>query len=55
MFTIQYTKNDGGRAVAMATLPPPPTEPIFVPRQSGFSEGGKKEEYANCHVLKGEK
>ena len=30
MFTIQCTK-DGGRAVAMAMLPPPPTEPITLP------------------------
>ena len=31
MFTTQYTWNDGGRAVAMAMLPPPPTKPITLP------------------------
>ena len=46
MFTIQCTNDDGGRAVAMAMLPPPPTKPITLPSQRGFSEGGKKEEYA---------
>ena len=47
MFTIQYTNDDGGRAVAMAMLPPLPTKPITLPRQRGFSGGGnKKEEYA---------
>ena len=30
MFTTQYTQNDGGRAVAMAMLPPPPTKPITL-------------------------
>ena len=30
----------------MAMLPPPPTIPITLPRQRGFSVGGKKEEYA---------
>ena len=33
---MQYTKN-GGRAVAMAMLPPPPTKPITLPWQCGFS------------------
>ena len=33
MFTTQYTQNDGGRAVAMAMLPPPPTKPITLPWQ----------------------
>ena len=28
MFTIQYTKDDWGRTVVTAMLPPPPTEPI---------------------------
>ena len=42
MFTTQYTKNDGGRAVAMAMLPPPPTKPITLPWQRGFSGGEKK-------------
>ena len=28
MFAIQYTNDDGGRAVAMAMLPPPSTKPI---------------------------
>ena len=46
MFTIQCTNDDGGRAVVMAMLPPPPTKPITLPGQRGFSEGGKKEEYA---------
>ena len=46
MFTTQYTQNDGGRAVAMAMLPPPPTKPITLPWQRGFSGGEKKEEYA---------
>ena len=32
--------------IAMAMLPPPPTKPITLLRQRGFSEGGKKEEYA---------
>ena len=32
MFTIHYTKDDRGRAVAMAMLPkPPPTKPITLP------------------------
>ena len=31
MFTTQYTQNDGGRAVAMAMSPPPPTKPITLP------------------------
>ena len=30
----------------MAMLPPPPTIPITLPWQSGFSRGGKKEDYA---------
>ena len=34
------------RAVEMAMLPPPPTKPITLPWQRGFSGGGKKEEYA---------
>ena len=50
MFTMQYTK-DGGRAVAMAMLLPPPTKPITM--WCGFSGGGKKKEYAK-HILKGE-
>ena len=37
---------DGGRAVAMAILLPPPTKPITLPWQRGFSGGGTKEEYA---------
>ena len=45
MFTMQYTK-DGGRAVAMAMLPPPPTKAITLPWQCGFSGGGKIVEYA---------
>ena len=31
MFTIQYTKDDGGRAVAMAMLLHPPTKPRPCP------------------------
>ena len=46
MFTIQYTNDDRGRAVAMAMLPPPPTKPITLPWQRGFSGGEKEEEYA---------
>ena len=46
MFTIQCANDDGGRAVAMAMLPPPPTKPITLPWQRCFSGGGKKEEYA---------
>ena len=30
VYTMQYTK-DGGSAVAMAMLPPPPTKPITLP------------------------
>ena len=30
----------------MTVLPPPPTKPITLPRQCGFSGGGKKEENA---------
>ena len=40
--TIQYTNDDGGRAFAMAMLPPPPTKPITLPWQRGFSMGGIK-------------
>ena len=53
MFTILYTKYEGGRAVAMATalidgsqLRPAPTKPTNLPRQRGFSRGGRKEEDA---------
>ena len=35
MFAIQYTSDDGGRAVAMAMLPPPPTKPITLPSLKG--------------------
>ena len=42
MFTLQYTKDDGGRTIAMAMLPLPPTKPITLPGQCGFSGGGKK-------------
>ena len=31
MFTMQYTKYDVGRKVAMTMLPPPPTKPITLP------------------------
>ena len=50
MFTIQYTSDDGVRAVAMAMLPPPPTNPITLPWQRGFSGGGKKRSTLS-HVL----
>ena len=30
MFATQYTQNDGGRAVAMAMLPQPPTKLIII-------------------------
>ena len=30
MFTIQYTNDDGGMAVAMAMLSPPPTKPTLL-------------------------
>ena len=46
MFTKQYTNDDGGRAVAMEMLPPPPTKLIILPLQRGFIGGGRKEEYA---------
>ena len=49
MFKIQYTK-DGGRAVEMAMLPPPATEPITLPRLCGFSVREEKKEYANQHT-----
>ena len=46
MFTTQYTQNDGGRAVAMAMLPPPPTKPITqreqVPKRASI--GAQREE-----------
>ena len=45
MFTMQYTK-DGGRADAMAMLPTPPTKPITLPWQCGFSGVGQKDDYA---------
>ena len=34
----------------MAMLPPPPTIPITLPWQRGFSGGGKKEEYSKPHT-----
>ena len=45
MYTIQYTKDDGSRVVAMAMLQPPPTKPITLPWQGWFSMREKKEEY----------
>ena len=45
MFTTQCTK-DEGMAVEMLMLPPPPTNPLNLPRLCGFSGEGKKEEYA---------
>ena len=50
MFTIQYTNDDGGRAVAMAMLPPRPTKRITLPWQSGFS-GEEKKKSTLRHVL----
>ena len=48
---LQYnTQNNGGGAVAMAMLLPPPTKPITLPWQRGFSWGGKKVEYANLRT-----
>ena len=52
MFTIQYTK-DGGRAVAMAMLPPLPTKPITLP-DSVVLAGEEKKKSALSHELKGE-
>ena len=37
MFTIQYTKDDEDRAIAMAMLLPPPTKPPTPTLQRGFS------------------
>ena len=54
MFTIQCTSYDGCRAVAMTMLPPPPTKPITLHWQRGFSGGGKKKKSTLSHVLKGE-
>ena len=34
----------------MAMLPSPPTKPITLPRQRGFSGGGKKEEYSKSRT-----
>ena len=45
MFTIQYTKGDGGRALAMAMLLPPPTKPILY-TDSVVLAWKEKEEYA---------
>ena len=45
MFTMQYTK-DGGRAVAMTMLPPPPTKPITCPDIVVFAGEEKQEECA---------
>ena len=44
MFTIQYTEYDGGRAVAMAMLPPPPTKPITLPDRVVLGGDETKEE-----------
>ena len=53
MFTLQYTNDDGGRAVAMAMLPPPPSKPITLLWQRGF-RGGRKKRSTLSHVLKWE-
>ena len=44
LFDVHNTihKRTGYMAVAMAMLPPRPTEPIALPWQCGFSGGGKK-------------
>ena len=52
MSTIQYTNDDGGRAVEMAMLPPPPTKPATLTWQCGFSGGGKKEEFKERSELR---
>ena len=55
MFTIQYTNDDEGRAVAMAMSLPPPTKLITLPWQCGFSGGGEEKKKSTLsHVLKGE-
>ena len=53
MFTIKYTKDDAGRAVAMAVLPPPPTKSITRPKGMVLAEEEKKKSTLS-HVLKGE-
>ena len=53
MFTIQYTNDDGGRAVAMAMLPPPPTKPITCPDSVVLAVEEKKRSTLS-HALKGE-
>ena len=45
MFTMQYTK-DGGKAVAMAMLLPPPTKPLTRSNSVVLAGYEKKEEYA---------
>ena len=47
MFTIQYTKDDGGRAVATAMLPPPPTKPITL---GSVVSAGKEKKMMLSHV-----
>ena len=44
MFTIQYSQDDEGRAVAMSMLPPLPTKPIKCP-DSVVLAGEEKKEY----------
>ena len=34
----------------MAMLPPPPTNPIILPRQRGFTGGGKKVVYVKIRT-----
>ena len=45
MFTIQYAK-EGGRAVAMALLPPLPSNSLHSPDSVVLAGEEKKEEYA---------
>ena len=52
MFTIQYTKDEGGRVVAMAMLPPLPTKPITLPDSVVLA--GDEKNNTLSHVRKGE-
>ena len=53
LFTIQYKKDDGGRTVAMAMLPPPPTIPIPCP-DSVILAGEEKKKSMLSHLLMGD-
>ena len=52
MFIIQFMNDDGGWAVAMAMLTPPPTKPRTLPWQHGFSWGGKKRRVRKATYLR---